>query len=113
MRIAQAAQMIRHDAVAIPAERGQIAELFVTKALIRAVMHLDCAEAAIVVTDSAAETGGFEFGKPSRVLTPAATRDVVVVVHDWCSVVRWNNVGDIGAQVNNSMEKFQRSQRHG
>jgi hypothetical protein len=52
-------------------------------------------------------------GKPSRVLTPAATRDVVVVIHDWCSVVRWNNVGDLGAEVNRSMELFQRSQRHG
>lgn len=72
MRIAQAAEVVRHDPVAIPAERRQIAELFVTKVLVRAVMHLDCAEAAIVVTDAATETGGFEFGKPSRVLTPAA-----------------------------------------
>ena len=81
MRIAQAAQVIRHDAVAISAERRQIAGLFVTEVLIRAVMHLDCAEAAVVVTDPAAEAGGFEFGKPSRGLTPAATRDVFLIIH--------------------------------
>ena len=81
-RVTQAALVICHDPVAIPAERRQIAGQFAAQVCIRAMMNLNRAEAAVVVTDATPEAGGFQLGEPGRALTPAATRDVLVIVHD-------------------------------
>ena len=83
----QTAQVIGHHAMAGPAQRGEIARLFVAEVFVCAMMHLECAVFPVAIAQAAAEAGGLEFGKARRVLTPTATRDVFVVVHDqfFCS----------------------------
>ena len=78
---ADAAQMVGHNAMAGPAQRGEIAHLFVEEVCVGAVMDFEGAAGAVVVADPAAEAGSLKLSKPGRVLPPTVTRDVFVVVH--------------------------------
>ena len=56
--------MISHNAVAVAAQRGEIAGLLVAEVLVGAVMHLENDGLATAVAQTAPEARGFKFSPP-------------------------------------------------
>lgn len=73
--------MVGHDAMAGPAQRREIAHLFVEEICVGAVMNFECAAGTVVVADPTAKAGSLKLSKPGRTVPPTLARNVAAIVH--------------------------------
>lgn len=82
MRVAEPALVIGDQAMTATTQRRQIAHLFVAEILISAMVDFERTLSAIIfIAKTAAKARCRQLGQAGGVLTPLATRDVLVVIH--------------------------------
>lgn len=81
VRVAKPAIVIGEHTMAATAQRRQVAGPLVAEVFVSPVVDLERVLASIVIAEPAPKTRCLQFSQPYRVLTPLATRDVLVVVH--------------------------------